>query len=157
MGQDAIRGIVRLLWLYRVIKSMGAAGRAQGVSPSQITPNVYNRFQNAVMERQEAGGARVEGMAGRDRYMNSGPLYQEMAAAGEPREGMVGPTLRDPQIRGRMENAVVQNTSANNAGMLGDAEVMVNGMLPERGMDMGPGRSNRNVRRPSRRKTERGE
>jgi hypothetical protein len=157
MGQDAVRGIVRLLWLYRIIKSMGAGGQIQRGSASQITPNVYNRFQNAVMERQEAGGARVEGMAGRDQYMNSAPLYQEMAAAGEAREGMLGPALRDPQIRGRMENAVVQNTAANSAGMLGDAEVMGNGMMPERGMDMGPGRSNRDVRRPARRKARRGE
>lgn len=138
---------------------MGAGGSIQGGSASQVTPNVYNRFQNAVMERQEAGGARTEGMAGRDAYMNSAPLYQEMAAGGESREGMLGPSLNNPQLMGRMENAFVQNTAANNAGMLGDAEVMGGGMpggrgpmgeedrMEERGMEMGPGRSRRNVPR----------
>lgn len=132
---------------------MGAGGSQ---SASQVTPNVYNRFQNAVMAQQEAAGSRTEGMQGRDRYMNAAPLDQEIATAGQQRAGMMGPDFQDPSLAGRVNNAFTENTAANNAGMLGDSEVMSRlraeeeerKATPSRGMDMGPGRSRRNAPSP---------
>lgn len=140
---------------------MGAGGGREGAS--QVTPNVYNRFQNAVMAQQEAAGARTEGMMGRDSYMNAAPLDQAVATAGQQRAGMMGPDVQDPSIPGRMENAFVENTASNNAGMLGDIELIERLRAEENerkamrggGMEMGPGRSRRNVMQDDKRDRQR--
>ena len=130
---------------------MGAGGRQTVGSPSQVQPDVYNRFQSAVMEQQEAAGSRNEGMAGPDAYSaQMGNIQDAMVEAGGARtEGMAG-GANAPNMPGNMENAVVEQSGANNAGMGGMEEMLerlraeqAGQGKPREGIDMGPGRATR--------------
>ena len=131
-------------------------GAATTGSPSKIQPNTYNSFQQAVMSAQENAGQAKQGMFGREEYMNSGPMYQEIAAGGENRAGMLGGP-NPGSFMGNMQNAAVENSAANNAGMLGNVETAFNMNADARaeqevagmqeGIDLGPGRGRRVDRR----------
>ena len=122
-------------------------------SPNRIQPNTYNSFQQAVMRAQEQAGQSTQGMLGREQYMNSAPMNQEMATMGQERAGMLG-SVGDPNAMGsNIQNAAIENTAANNAGMLGNVETMFNMEAEARnidereGIDFGPGRGRRIDRR----------
>ena len=130
---------------------MGGGGQATVGSPSQVQPDVYNLFQQAVMAQQEAAGTRNEGMAAPDAYSTQqGNAFDAMTqAAGARTEGMAG-GANAPNMPGNAENAVVEQLGANDAGMGGMDEMMQRLRAeqqgqgkPRKGIDMGPGRATR--------------
>ena len=112
-------------------------GAATTGSPSKIQPNTYNSFQQAVMSAQENTGQPKQGMFGREEYMNSGPMYQEIARGGENTAGMLGGP-NPGSFMGNMETMFNLNADAR-------AEQELAGM--QEGIDFGPGRGRRVDRR----------
>jgi len=117
-----------------------------GQSNQRLRDNTYENLQNMMLERQDASATNNFGMSNTPGMSGENPMNSRLGAAGENKGGMSGTGFNDTDIGNNM-NAQLGDQGENTDGMV-QGMGMGRAMEEEvEGIDMGPGRANREGRR----------
>ena len=119
-----------------------------GQSNERLRGNTYENLQNMMLERQDAESASNFGMSNTPGMSGENPMNSMLGAEGENKGGMAGTVMNETDI-GNSMNAMLGDQGENTDGMVQGMDMdMGMGMEDEaEGLDMGPGRANREGRR----------
>jgi hypothetical protein len=108
-----------------------------GQTNQRLRENTYENLQNMMLERQDAASSNNFGMSNTAGMSGENPM-NAMVGEGENTGGMQGTSMKRTDFSNNL-NAMLGDNAENTDGM---------GMEEEfEGLDMGPGRANRDSRR----------
>jgi hypothetical protein len=117
-----------------------------GQSNQRLRDNTYENLQNMMLERQDASAANDFGMSNTPGMSGENPMNSMLGAEGENKGGMAGTGMNETDIGNNM-NAMLGDQGENTDGMVQGMDMDMGMEEEAEGLDMGPGRANREGRR----------